>query len=212
LKGKIFYEFSKNNCCYAKRILCNELGTSFDVYISNKFLFRAESVLLGFHNILNILLGVYMAYILGSSEESIYRGVKKIKPIKARFEKFISHNGALILNNGYNSNLDSAKLIFESVGVFCRSRKIIITPGIIETENDFEYNKKFGILMARFFNEVIIVKEKNRRAIKMGLECSGFDMGKVFFADSFDEARRYIDSANKDSLVLIENDLPENFK
>ena len=89
---------------------------------------------------------------------------------------------------------------------------VITQISILETEDDFEYNKIFGKLLGLYATNIIIVKEINKNALIAGLKDSGFDMNNVSFAKSFDEARAVIDKADKDTIFLIENDLPDSFK
>ena len=47
-------------------------------------------------------------------------------------------------NNGYNSNIDSARSTLSVLNLFKDKTKVVITPGVIETGDDFTVNRKFG--------------------------------------------------------------------
>ncbi|MBQ7351592.1 MAG: UDP-N-acetylmuramoyl-tripeptide--D-alanyl-D-alanine ligase [Clostridia bacterium] len=206
-----YFEFPKNNTVYAKNIVLSENGSLFDVFYNGKFLIRAKIFLLGLHNVLNSLMAVAIAKFFGVTDSVILCGLSKVSSISARIEKSILPSGAVVLNNGYNSNIDSAKSSLAVLDLFSQPKKIVVTPGLVETENDVEYNEKFGELVAKCCTDVYIVKKKNRDYIYAGLKASGFDMSRVLSFSSFQEVKPYLNSAKSDTVFLIENDLPDNF-
>lgn len=211
-KFALFKENVKYGNYYAKNIKCTEFGSVFDIYYSGKYLNTITTYLIGKHNIINILLAFAMAFDLGESVDNITMGLSKVHSINARLEKINHKNGAIVLNNGYNSNIDSSKFTLETLLLFERANKVVITPGLVETENDYDVNIRFGKLVARYATNVVIVKEYNRLAIWKGLMDSGFDMCNVKCVDRFEEAKKIIDRANENYVFLIENDLPENYR
>lgn len=204
--------FNKSNNVYAKNIQIDEFGMKFDICYNGEFVCKAQSILLGLHNVINILLAVGMSKALNVSNHNIEVGIKKIKPIKARLEKFVTKNGAIVLNNGYNSNIDAVKYSLETLKLFNRANKVVITPGLIESEDDYEYNKMLGEKISYYCTSVIIVKKTNKLALLHGLSSSGFDMRNVICVKSFTDARKIFENAGRDYVYLIENDLPDNFR
>lgn len=211
-KCALYKEYAKLGNYYAKNIKCGEFGSEFDIYYSGEYLKTITTYLIGKHNIINILLAFAMAYELGESIDNMTVGLSKVHSINARLEKINIGNGAIVLNNGYNSNIDSAKYTLETLSLFERANKVVITPGLVETENDYEVNIRFGKLIAKYATDVVIVKEHNRSAIWKGLLDSDFDMCNVKCVDKFEEAKKLIDGANGNYVFLIENDLPENYR
>ncbi|MBE5738265.1 MAG: hypothetical protein E7354_00820 [Clostridiales bacterium] len=196
---------------YAKNIEMNENGLLFDVYYNKNKLFSVDIALVGVHNVINTLLSIAMAIMLGVNTDNIERGIRKIKPIKARLEKFEGESGAIILNNGYNSNIDSVDYSLGALKLFRRPNILVITPGLIEAKNLYNINKSLGQKIAGVSTEVIIVKKINRDAIYAGLMSRGFDMSKVYFVSSFSDCRKLLATLGNDYVVLIENDLPDNY-
>jgi len=207
-----FFEFLKLRNVYAKNIISSEFGLSFDVFFGDEYICKANTVLIGEHNVINILLAVAMAKMLDVSNEKIDRGISKTSMISARFEKYITRNNALVINNGYNSNLDSAKYSFESLNKIDRKYKVVITPGLIDCKDSYDYNYKFGVLLSKYVTKVVIVKDVNKKAISDGLLSQGFDVNDIVTVKHFSETYEYIGKANSDYVILIENDLPDNFK
>ena len=213
-KSKIskLYEFNKLNNVYAKNILLSCKSLKFDIYYSNKFVASAESQLIGIHNVINILLATAMALKLNVTGESIKLGISNLKSINARFDKKTNNNGAVIINNGYNSNLDSAKYSLQALNVFNQENKIVITPGLIDCIDSYKYNYEFGKMLSKYCTHVFIVKKINRKAIIDGLIDGGFDKSRIGVVDNFKSLGSFINNATGNDVILIENDLPENFK
>lgn len=207
-----FYEFVKENNVYAKNIKITSVCSEFEIWKDKRFICTAETELIGIHNIINILLSVAMALNFGVSSKSIKQGIKSIKNIKARFEKIYNQNGAVIINNGYNSNLDSAVYSLKALSLFDNKNKLVVTPGLIECKDMYEDNYKFGKLVGKYATEVIVVKRTNRDAIIEGLNSIKFNKSKIYVVDDFESAKRVLQRLTKDYVVLIENDLPENYK
>jgi len=210
-KFKVFYEFDKQNNVYAKNISCDYKGSTFDIYYNYQFVCSANICLLGLHNIINVLLSVAMAIMLGLAYEQILLGISKIKPIEARLELSKGLGGAYVINNGYNSNIDSFKSTAKVLNLFNVSYRVIVTPGLIETGDDYAFNKTMAENIAKFATDVILVKEKNKNALYSGLISSNFDMSRVVSVSTFNEARQIINNLNDEYVVLIENDLPDNY-
>ena len=122
--------------------------------------------------------------------DNIIIALRKFCNITARTEVFNLESGGVVINNGYNSNIDSAKYSLMTLDLFDCEEKLVVTPGLIETGNDYFYNKQFGALVGKYADKVIIVKEKNKRAICDGLISCGFNMNKVSFASSFSEIKK----------------------
>jgi len=211
-KKTIFYEFVKSNNVYAKKIKLNSDGSTFDIYYNNDFICTAKLKLIGVHNVINTLLAVAMAKRLGLKDKAIEIGIEKIKSINARFETSLNKNGAIIINNGYNSNLDSAVYSLKAMQLFNKSHKVIITPGLIECTDNYDYNFQFGKLIAKYCSDIIIVKKTNRDAILSGIKDAKFDLAKVYVVDDFKQVQKVISEADETYSVLIENDLPDNYK
>lgn len=210
--SKYFFENKKFNNMYAKNVELTQNGSKFEVWFGYDFLGYFNTYLIGIHNVINVLLALAISKMLNVKIENMKKGLEKTKFISARFEKQINNNGAIIINNGYNSNLDSAKFSLRALNLFDKTHKMVITPGLIECENDYLYNKNFGKLLTKYATEIVIVKKKNRIAILDGIKETNFDINKVYIVDDFSKAKNFIEKSDENYVILIENDLPENYK
>ena len=165
--------------------------------------------MVGEHNVVNILLCVAMAIKLGLNTDQIIRGISKLKPIKSRMEKTTLSSGAVIINNGYNSNPDTVRKSIDLLNLYHGKFKTIITPGFVEMgKSQFDLNYKLGCLIANSFDKCFVVNKVNRLAIVKAFTDNKFSNYKV--VDKFKDID--FSGFGKDDVVLIENDLPDSYE
>lgn len=192
----------------AKEIKLSQNGTNFEVLFNGEKLCDASTELMGEHNVENILLAVGMAILLNLSGEQISSGIKKLKPIKSRMGKCILSSGAVVINNGYNSNPQTAKKSLQLLQLYNDRRKIVITPGFVEMGKvQYRLNYEFGTEISKIANECIIVNRTNRKALMTSLKKSKV---KCHVVDKFQDID--FSQFGRNDVVLIENDLPSNYK
>lgn len=171
-----------------------------------------ETKLLGMHNILNIAGAIGIAYQLGMPYEKIYLGVKEIKAVEHRLE--IKKQGDyIILDDAFNSNPSGAKYALDVLDQFDSGKKIIMTPGMIELGSmDEEVHFTFGQQISEVCDYVILIGEKKTASIVNGLKASNYNMEQVFIMRNvYDGFSKIREIATKGDVILIENDLPDNF-
>jgi UDP-N-acetylmuramoyl-tripeptide--D-alanyl-D-alanine ligase len=190
--------------------LC-ENGTSFEVKTKDGKT-KLSTKLLGRHNILNILGCVALAKHLGVSDSQLILGAKRIEGAPHRLS-LIKGPDFCIIDDSFNSNPAGSSAALEVLSGF-EGCKIIITPGMIELgEKQDEYNSELGRKAARVCDYIFLVGEKQTRSIKKGVLDEGFDEEKLIIFEKVEDA---INTAkflgeNKRKVILIENDLPDNF-
>ena len=118
-----------------------------------------------------------------------------------------------IIDNSYNSSVESSKASLEVLKLFDGGQKIIITPGIVEMgEREYLVNVEFGKDIAKVCDKVIIVNEVNKAAIKEGLLSAGYNEENILTAENLTSATNMLaDITNQGDIVLFENDLPDNY-
>lgn len=123
--------------------------------------------------------------------------------------------GITIIDDTYNSNPAGFKSALEILKKYPAKRKILATPGMIEFgERQFELNKKAAAQAAEIADFIIIVNETNKKALVSGLkEKLGVQYKqKVFEVKDLEEAKIKLSQiAIPDSIVLLENDLPDHY-
>ena len=195
---------------YARIKTVNEFGSEFNIYYKDALFISAKTKLIGEHNITNILLAVGVAIELGLSKQQIIRGINKIEGVENRLQLIKHSNGLVVLNDSYNSNPSGCKVALNALEMFKNKTKIVITPGMVELGNSqYKENYNFGKEIAKVADKVIIVNSVNKEAITNGLFDGNFDFENLKCVKNFKKINFSEFGANE--VVLIENDLPDNY-
>ena len=205
---------ASQSLCYAKNILCDINGTTFDFVLDHEAVTNIHVPVLGSKSVENIVCAISMAHVVGLNLEDIKIGLKNIKIVGARLEKIMLPKGAILINNGYNSNIDSCQMSFEVLSYNVDKIKVVVTPGLIELGHmQYDINYKFGERIARVADRVAIIKQENRQAILDGLLSLDFDKEHIMYFDTYMECyEKYIKNLDSNYVVLVENDLPKYYK
>lgn len=212
-KNMVKYGLSQDADYYATNIEITERGSNFDVVIPGKEPISIKTKLLGSLNILNIVGAVAVADKLGLTAEQIKTGAKYIKPVTHRLELKPNPNGSIIIDDAYNSNIRGAKMALEVLKNFKGRKRILITPGIVDLgEKAFEINKELGKSAASSCDYAILVGEKQAEPIHSGLKEEKYPEDKIFIAKNLEEALAKMNQImDATSVILLENDLPDNY-
>ena len=212
-KNMVKFGLSKEADYYATNIDITERGSSFDVVIPGKESIKIKTRLLGKLNILNIVGAVAIADKLGLSEEEIKVGAKYIRPVPHRLELKQNPNGSIIIDDAYNSNIKGAKMALEVLKSFKHKQRILITPGIVELgSKSNEINQELGRNAAESSDFIILVGAQQAIPIYNGIKEKGYPESQVYIAQNLQDALSKMNSIlTKDSVVLLENDLPDNY-
>lgn len=204
---------NQKNISYFDNIEANTDGLKFDyASFSNnkKNVEKYTTKLLGNHNVCNISLAIAVGKKLGLTYTQISSGLSNLTAIPHRLE--LKHcSDFMIIDDAYNSNPISFRCAIDALTLFKSNRKIVITPGVIEQAgHGYKANYDLGKYMATRVDCVYVINLTNRSAITSGLISGGFSSDKIFTYDKFSDVKfnRFV----KGDVVLIENDLPDNYK
>lgn len=188
----------------------NVEGSSFKVNVNDEVC-EFKTILLGEHNIMNILIGIAIAANLGIKNEDIIASVSRIKRIEHRLE-LKKINGITFIDNAFNSNPVGCKLSLDVLKMM-NERRVIVTPGLIDLGAiEGKANYEFGQYMKDRADYVLLVGKIQTEAIYKGLVDSDFDLENVKVFDTVKEAFNYIYmNFNQNDTILLENDLPDAF-
>lgn len=198
---------------YAENIEITERGSSFDVVIPGKESIRIKTKLLGNLNILNIVGAVAIADKLGLTADEIKMGAKYIRPVPHRLELKQNPNGSIIIDDAYNSNTKGAKMALEVLKSFEHKKRILITPGIVDLgDKAVEINQELGRNAADSADFVILVGAQQTVPIYNGLREKGYPEANIYIAKNLQDGLSKMNQImTKDSVILLENDLPDNY-
>ncbi len=175
-------------------------GLKFDIEIDNKLEnFYAENIL-GEFNAVNITAAVLMALKLGMTMDSIKKRVLHLKQVQHRLQK-IQAGGKLIIDDSYNGNLEGMVSSYELVS-FYKGRKVIVTPGIMESTKDA--NIALSKKIDEVFDLAIITGKTNSMTLLDNLKkCK-----KLILADKKELQNILAKETNDGDLILFSNDAP----
>ncbi len=187
-------------------------GTKFNVvFKGDKKKYPFETKLLGQANVYNILAGIALGKELGITISQLQVGVKKVNAVEHRLE-LKKYGDIFIIDDAYNSNPVGSKMAVDVLGMM-PGKKIIVTPGMIELgEQEYELNKKFGEQIATVCDEVILVGESQTKPIYDGLVAKKYKKANIHVINDVKLAFPLMQKLkDKDTYVLLENDLPDIF-
>ncbi len=156
--------------------------------------------LLGSFNAINISLVFYMAKELNLDTDYLVRKIAKLPPIPHRLQK-IEANGKIILDDSFNGNIEG---VLEAINIASlhNGRKIIVTPGLVEANN--EMNKQIAQKINDIFDVVIITGSLNRHVL-----CENINKpNKIYLGDKTKLEKILAENTKAGDLILFSNDAP----
>ncbi len=187
-------------------------GANFDLVLENETV-SVSTKLLGRHNVLNIVGAAALAYNMGVSPKNIAFAISRLAPVEHRLEMKTSVQGSLLIDDAYNANPEGCLEAVNVLASFEGMQKVIITPGLVELgEKEYECNKALGTAAAKVCDKIIFVGKQRSVPLADGAREAGFSEENLFVADSFKNAMEiYSQFADSNTVVLLENDLPDNY-
>lgn len=200
-----------NNRFNISDVTTTKKGSTFEIEFNGEKR-KCKTILLGSHNISNIVLACSVAADLGLSLDQIVAGIEKLHSVAHRLDIIKSSSMYTIIDNSYNSSVQGSEASIEVLSHF-EGKKFVITPGLVELgKEQFNANFEFGKTMAKVCDYVIVDSTINYEAINAGLLFAGFDKSHILRAGSLSQAVQVLNTlAQPDDVVLFENDLPDNY-
>lgn len=196
----------------AENIKGGRNGASFDLVLKNEKI-SVSTKLLGRHNVVNIVGAAALAFKMGVSPKEISFAVSRLNPVEHRLEMKTSVGGSLLIDDAYNANPEGCLEAVKVLESFEGMKKVIITPGLVELgEKEYECNKALGFAAAGVCDKIIFVGRERSIPLADGAREAGYSEENLFVADSFKNAMEiYSEFADSNTVVLLENDLPDNY-
>lgn len=212
-KNAVTYGLQEGNDWRAADISVSDKGTEFTVISPSGESCRFGTKLLGEHNVQNILGAIAYANGTGIPLEKLILPVKRIAAVPHRLQLLDKGNGVTFIDDAYNSNPNGCRAALNVLGLFDACR-ILVTPGMVELgAKQEELNFEFGQEAAKACDYIVLVGKKQTLPIYNGIKDAGYDMDKVYAADTLGEALEKVQAyqTDKKKIVLLENDLPDNY-
>lgn len=188
-------------------------GTSFKVRTKDGEIEEFSTRLIGRHSVLNIVGAIAISHKMGIKLKELRPAVRRLEGVPHRLQ-LSEKGGVTIIVDAYNSNPSGTKAALEALSLF-EGYKILVTPGMVELgQKQNELNREFGKNAAAVCDYVILVGKKQAIPIKAGLLDAGYDENRIFVAANINQAVEHayaISSEGRKKVVLLENDLPDNY-
>lgn len=194
---------------YIKDIVNSIHGSEFTLVLDGREV-KVKTVMLGPGNLENILGAATMAYKLGISAKDIADSIYNLNPVPNRQEVKIWPGGLLVIDDSFSSNPTGFKSALATLDSLKGYYKILATPGIVELGDATErIHEEIGKLASDICDKIFLIGRNIRtESLSKGVT----DTSKVSFINSLSELPQHLIPEQKDnSVVLIENDLPDNY-
>ena len=197
---------------WATDVSVSPQGSHFTLHLKDWEPFECVTVLLGEHNISNILMAAAVAKHLGLNKEQIKRGILQCKPVEHRLQLLKTTGGVTVIDDAFNTNPSSSKRALQVLASF-PGRRVIVTPGMVELgAEEAKYNEEFGQAMAEAVDVAVLVGKRHTEPIQKGLKEQGFPAENIHVAANLDEAIQIVNGIIKPGdVVMYENDLPDHY-
>ena len=194
-------------------VTVSDRGTEFTVTSPDGQSCRFTTKLLGEHSVQNLLGAIAYACGTGIPMEKLVLPVKRIAAVPHRLQLLDKGGGVTYIDDAYNSNPSGCRAALAVLGLFDACR-ILVTPGMVELgAKQEELNFEFGQEAAKACDYIVLVGKAQTQPIYNGIKDAGFDMNNVYVADGLNDALAKANSyqTDKKKVVLLENDLPDNY-
>jgi UDP-N-acetylmuramoyl-tripeptide--D-alanyl-D-alanine ligase len=174
-------------------------GTDFELHIDGEVL-QLHTKILGAFQTMNIAVAVRIAKEFGKSTQEIQKAVLELEPVPHRLE-LIKAGGKLILDDGYNGNIDG---MLEGIRLCSlhQGSKVIVTPGLVESSD--ELNEKLIEAINDVFDLVIVTGSLNADLFKKKLRVKK----SYFLADKTALTDLLAKETKAGDIILFANDAP----
>jgi UDP-N-acetylmuramoyl-tripeptide--D-alanyl-D-alanine ligase len=177
--------------------------------------YRLEASLFGLQHADNMALAFGAAVGMGIAPERVVASLRTTPQIAHRLEVKPQMNGAIYIDDAYNSNPQGFKAALELMSALARSgaRRILVTPGVAELgERHDKVHRELGTLAAEHADIAIIVNAKRIPTFVDGFQSRQNEQTLMQVA-TFAEANKWlVASMTPGDIVLIENDLPDVYE
>ncbi|MBQ7027075.1 MAG: UDP-N-acetylmuramoyl-tripeptide--D-alanyl-D-alanine ligase [Ruminococcus sp.] len=212
-KNAVLYGLHESCHYRGSDVSVSDKGTEFTVTAPDGSSCRYTTKLLGEHSVQNLLGAIAYCHGTGIALEKLVIPVRKIAAVPHRLQLLDKGGGLTFIDDAYNSNPSGCRAALNVLGLF-DACKILVTPGMVELgEKQHELNREFGSEAAKVCDYIALVGKKQTEPIFEGIQNADFDMSRVFVCDTLGEALDKVRSivTDKKKIVLLENDLPDNY-
>jgi UDP-N-acetylmuramoyl-tripeptide--D-alanyl-D-alanine ligase len=196
---------------WAEHMTMGPEGLAFTLAAKDGKRMEVRTVLLGRHNVLNILGAACAALAVGIPLADIAGAIQDLPSVPHRLQLIDNGSGVTVIDDSYNSNPVGAMEALEVLGSFTHGRRILVTPGMVELGTlEAELNEELGAKAAEVCDYVVLVGVERTRPLVAGLRRKNFPQEKIRVVRDLKGATIVLPTiVGLGDTVLFENDLPD---
>jgi UDP-N-acetylmuramoyl-tripeptide--D-alanyl-D-alanine ligase len=186
-------------------------GTTFAVIAPDGQKQTYRTSLIGEHSVLNLTGAIAFCHGLGIPMADLAPAVRKVKGVPHRMQ--LLPGPITYIDDAYNSNPAGFRGALDTLAAF-DAQRVLVTPGMVELgERQDALNRELGEYAATRCDYAVLVGEKQAPPLREGLLAGGFPEKKLFVAKTLQEGLTWVNALPTEGqrIVLLENDLPDNF-
>jgi UDP-N-acetylmuramoyl-tripeptide--D-alanyl-D-alanine ligase len=198
---------------WAEHIAMGSEGLSFTMAGKDGGRVAVRTMLLGRHNVLNILGASCAALAIGIPLQDLAKAIHDLPPVPHRLQLMDNGSGVTVIDDSYNSNPIGAMEALEVLGSFTTGQRILVTPGMVELGPlEVQLNEDLGARAAEVCDYVVLVGVDRTKPIVAGLRRQNFPSEKVRVVRDLKGATLVLPTIVRvGDTVLFENDLPDQY-
>ena len=196
---------------WAEHIAMGPEGLSFTMVSQDGRRVAVHTILLGHHNVLNILGACCAARAIGIPLLHLAKAIQELPPVPHRLQLLDNGSGVTVIDDSYNSNPIGATEALEVLGSFTTGQRILVTPGMIELGPlEAQLNEALGAKAAEVCDYVVLVGVERTKPLVAGLKAKNFPPDKIRVVRDLKGATIVLPTiVGVGDTVLFENDLPD---
>ena len=178
------YGINEKSDIQAKEIQLHEDGSEYHINLNNK----EEKIKVpvgGEHFVLNSLCAIAVGELLDIKNHDIKRGIETFCLTKNRMEIIELKNNIKLINDAYNSSVESVKASLAYMNHMKANRRIAVLGDILETgEFALALHKEIGKIVCENKVDVLICSGENARYIAESAKENGFDERNIYYFEN----------------------------
>lgn len=203
----------KDSDIYISNVVQTRDGLNFNFHKNNQ-VYDITTPIYGEHQAMNIALSIEMASKLGMPMNTILTTLKTLPQINHRLEVLHKNNDIIIVDDAYNSNIDGFKSGLNLLQVLRKTRRILITPGMVELgKMHDQQHYEIGKYAGERVDIAIIIRSDRIPTFVKGFSETSSQKTELIELNSFSEAQSWMQkNLQKGDVVLLENDLTDIYE
>ena len=175
------YGINEKSDTQAKDIQLYEDGREYTINLNNKNE-KIKVPVGGEHFVLNSLCAIEVGELLDIQNDDIKRGIETFSLTKNRMEIIELKNGIKLINDAYNSSVESVKASLAYMNHMKANRRIAVLGDILETgEFALALHKEIGKIVCENQVDMLICSGENAKYIVESAKENGFDEKNIYY-------------------------------